>query len=273
VAQQEYDAFDRQLQAAITAATASAQSLEDQKLQKAQKKLDLDRLTQDAASEKKRLAKLIGADEGLMLNFKFPGFPASLNIPEDWGKQSLPTTPTSLQYESQAREQKDFMIESRAETRPTLDFVTGFYQNQVESVDVAHQVEQTNYFVGLRLRWEIFNGFRSEASAAAARARQRRLNALAHQELSAARDSFVDDMNALKNSAADYALALERRKIASDQYDAQAALQKQGQASTDAFDAAKRAFDASEIAALEKLTDYLKLYEKIQRTLELAKNS
>ncbi len=271
IAQEDYEAFERGLKATVTS-TASALSLEDQRLQKAQKKLDLDRMQGDILATEKNLKKASGWQGNLKLDFTFTGFPDSLITPAEWLPESLLGTPATRSYESQAREQGDYAVESRAENLPTLDFTSGFYQNQIDLVN-AHSVNQQNYFVGLQLRWTLFNGFRAQASTAAAHARQRRLQELAHQELGNSRDALSEDLRALKEQATAYDIAISRRKIAATQYEAQEALKKQGQTSQETYEAAKRNYDSMEIDALQSLTDFLKLYAKIQRNMEMDKNA
>jgi outer membrane protein TolC len=270
IAQEDYDAFERNLKATVTS-TTSELSMEDQRLQKEQKKLDLDRMHNDILSTEKGLKKAAGIHREMDLKFTFTGFPSSLQIPAQWLPESLLATPISRTYESQAREQSDIAVESKAENKPLLDLVSGFYQNQVEEIN-SHAVNQQNYFVGLQLRWTLFNGWRGQALTAAAYSRERKLQALSQQELQNSRDALNEDLLALKNQAIAYDIALSRKKIAATQYEAQTALQKQGQTSQEAFEAAKRNYDSMEIDALQSLADFLKLYAKIQRNMEMAQN-
>lgn len=267
IAWEENEGYGRQTVAAL-AENLSAAEVESRRLQHAQLELQLEQLTDEAAALKRKLARLapgevIGAQEEL--KFGFRGFPEKLEVPGGWAGKTLTATPTSLISESRAVDERLEGVRLRAESMPNLDIVGGFYQDQVDSVNVSRPVNRNNYFVGVRLRWDIFNGWRSQSNASVAKIRQRRHTLQAKQELLEAQESLTEKLQQLRMLSGSYAIALSRRNMALKGFEAQEALRREGQSSIEAFEGAKRAFDQSEIVALEALTDFLILYEKIER--------
>lgn len=283
VAQSELEGSRRQQMSLGNLSEAEA---ENKRLEQQQKALEVERLEGEKEVLLRKLARLTGRGNlseapgaatkelaslpsNLPLNFDFKGFPEKLEIPAEWNTQPLQATLASLDNESHAAEERLWGVQTKAETLPQVDVVGGFYQDQVDGVNVSKPVDRNNYYVGVRLRWELFNGWRSQSNAAAARSRQRRYRALAAQNLAEAQETLMDDKRTLKMTASSYEIALARHRMTQKRLEAQKVLQGQGQSSQEAFEAAQRENLGSEITALESLTNFLMLYEKIQQNFEV----
>lgn len=69
-----------------------------------------------------------------------------------------------------------------ADQLPKLNLNAGIYQDQVDSVNSTKTVNRTNYFGGLNVHWNVFDGCLTPGLKIASRARQRRLRVSMDQE-------------------------------------------------------------------------------------------
>lgn len=63
----------------------------------------------------------------------------------------------------------------RAQTRPRLDLIAGFLQDEVDLDNRLDSASRNRYFVGLEVNWMIFDGWRTRGQREGALARQRRM--------------------------------------------------------------------------------------------------
>ncbi len=244
---------------------------ESRTLDRTERQLTLQELEGKVDALAGELQKLLGSRPEL--SFSFAGFPEALSIPETWDAESLRSTLETKKYESRAAEKKAEITRSKALGLPRIDLVGAFYQDLVDGVNVSSSVQRNNYLIGIRGRWELFNGWKTSSEVALSRIRHRRESEYAKETIRQAREKLELDLRELKILEARYQIARARLKLNEAQLSSQTELSKQGQVSNEAIQAMQRNRAAVEIAALESLTRFLDLYEKIQNIFALPENA
>ena len=136
-------------------------------------------LDRDREYFRNRLAVLVG-DEALVEAIGIVDLP-DFSLPLEAGPEGWEETVNAAVAEHPAieREQRYARIDAvRAEVsaqnqKPTLDFVTGLVSGRLDSADADNSAFRVVGYVGLQVRWNIFDGRRSEGEQMAALARQR----------------------------------------------------------------------------------------------------
>jgi len=94
---------------------------------------------------------------------------------------------TRLQQTVLAKEREIIAVQQR----PKIDLVAGVFGDQLDAVDSTDSVLRVQYFAGLQVNWNLFDGGRTEAQLISARARER-LEAAREAEVIAQLETELD---------------------------------------------------------------------------------
>lgn len=147
-------------------------------------------------------------------------------------------------------------VKTRAQQLPLLSFVTGVFQDEVDAPNDPQTIYRTNYYVGVQLKWNIFDGFQARGLKIASKAKQRRLKTEMRQE----RARFEletyktqDDLSVLKKVIK---LRVARLEIANNQFVTQKRFLDEGKMTASDFLKAKISRDQVEVNLVESIIDY-----------------
>ena len=91
-------------------------------------------------------------------------------------------SPRYYALEQELEIEKNNFIRIHSEQLPKLNFLTGVFEDNVDSTTSDSGVRRANVFAGLEVRWNIFDGFRTEGQRITSKAKQRRIKLELKQE-------------------------------------------------------------------------------------------
>lgn len=181
-------------QSRLSLKMATAQQLEEAYISYQESQLFENNLRQSFENTKLYLTDLSGLDT---LKLEFPSSSSELAQKILAANESNTNAHNHFISPRFAQLQKELEIESnnhtriRAEQLPQFNLVSGVFQDQVDSAVSTGKINRNNFFAGVEVNWNLFDGFRVQGQRLASRARQRRIRIeLKEEEKRTSRESI-----------------------------------------------------------------------------------
>ncbi len=230
------------------------------------KQIELEDLNRSLSIALKQFAETSGWDALLLFEEKNDSF-AELNekYEFDGGVPTLLSAASSSRFR---RLEKEILVESKniliaeSELKPKVNFVGGFFQDQVPLADNRDSFVRNNALVGLEVNWEIWDGARSKASKLQSLARKRRLELSLQRESEAFRVALENMRMELQSLAKRVRLSRDLVKVSQKRYAMSKADFESKKITQSHLLDAQIAFERAKLDRMQSVCNFLKLRNK-----------